>query len=197
MPHPPNTQLALYADDTALLAESWRTNTIVRQLTHAMAVLHRCFTKWKLYVNINKTVAILFTKRRPATPPPLQFQHTVIPWSPHIRYLGLELDSKLLLTNHLHSVKHKATGIFLKLFPLLARDSTLSSHNKLTLYKLLIRPVLTYAAPVWNNTSSSNYRHLQLLQCKCLRVIGNYPRCTPISHTPLLTSNPFMSLFTV
>ena len=76
----------------------------------------------------------------------------------------------------------KATGIFLKLFPLLVRDSTLSSHNKLTLYKLLIRPVLTYAAPVWNNTSYSNYRHLHLLQSKCLKVIGNYPRRTPIPH---------------
>ena len=26
------------------------------------------------------------------------------------------------------------------------------------------------------------YRHLQLLQSKCLRVIGNYPRRTPIPH---------------
>ena len=39
------------------------------------------------------------------------------------------------------------TGIFLQLFPLLARDSTLSIPNKLTLYKLCIRPILTYAAP--------------------------------------------------
>jgi len=60
--------------------------------------------------------------------------------------------------------------------------SMLSSHNKLTLYKLLIRPVLIYAAPVWSSTSSSNHRHLQLLQSKCLRVIGNNPRRTPISH---------------
>jgi len=182
MPHRPNTQLALYADDTALLAQSWRTDTIVRRPTHAIVLLHRYFTKWNLRVNINKTEAILFAKRRPASPPPLQFQHTVIPWSPHIRYLGLELYSKLLFTKHLHSVKHKATGVLLKLFPLLDRDSTLSSYNKLTLYKLLIRPVLTYAAPVWSNRSSSNYRHLQLLQSKCLRVIGNYPRRTPIPH---------------
>jgi len=40
--------------------------------------------------------------------------------------------------------------------------------------------VLTYAAPVWSNTSTSNYRRLQILQSKCLRVIGNYPRRTPI-----------------
>ena len=39
MPHPPNTQLALYADDTALLAQSWRTDIIARRLTHAMALL--------------------------------------------------------------------------------------------------------------------------------------------------------------
>ena len=58
----------------------------------------------------------------------------------------------------------------------------MQEHNKLTIYKLLIRPIPTYAAPVWSNTSLSNYRHLQLLQSKCLRVIGDYPTRTPISH---------------
>ena len=79
------------------------------------------------------------------------------------------------------------TGIFLQLFPLLARDSTLSIPNKLTLYKLCIRPILTYAAPVWSNTSSCNYHRLQISQSKCLRVIGNFPRRTPIPrlHTNL------------
>ena len=182
MPHTPNTQLALYADDTALLTQSWRTDSIVRRLTHAMILLHRYFTKWKLFVNITKTAAILFTKRRPLTPTSLRFHHTDIPWSPHTRYLCLELDSKLLFTKHINTVKHKATGVLLKHFPFHARNSTLSSHNKLTLYKLLIRPILTYAAPVWSNTSLSNYRHLQILQSKCLRVIGNYSSRTPISH---------------
>ena len=92
------------------------------------------------------------------------------------------LASSLTPNSFSHFVKHKATGVFLKLFPLLARDSALSSHNKITLYKLLIRPVLTYAAPVWRNTSSSNYRHLQLLKSTCFRVIGSYPRRTPIPH---------------
>jgi hypothetical protein len=182
MPHPPNTQLVLYTDDIAVLTQSWRTDAIARRLTHAITMLHRYFTKWKHRVNINKTEAILFTKRRPATRIPLQFQHTAIPWSPHIRYLGIVLESKLLFTKHLHSVIHKATGTFIKVFPLLARDSTLFIPNKLTLYKLLIRPILTYAATVWSNTFSSNYRQLQIFQSKCLRVIGNYPRRTPIVH---------------
>jgi len=46
---------------------------------------------------------------------------------------------------------------------------------------------LTYAAPDWSNASSYNYRRLQISQSKCLRVIGNFPRCTPIPrlHTTL------------
>ena len=76
----------------------------------------------------------------------------------------------------------KPLAFFFNFSPFLPPDSTLSLHNKLTLYKLLMRPILTYAAPVWRNTSFSNYRHLQILQSKCLRVIGDYPRRTPISH---------------
>jgi len=106
----------------------------------------------------------------------------MIPWSRNIRYLGLTLDPKLLFTKHLHTVTHKATGVLLQLFPLLARDSTLTILNKLTLYKLMIRSLLTYAGPVWSNTSQSNYRHIQILQSKCLRVIGDYPRRTPIHY---------------
>jgi hypothetical protein len=73
---------------------------------------------------------------------------------------------------------------FACLFP---KKSKCSKWWNFTLYKLFIRSVLTYAAPVWSNTSSSNYRRLQILQSKCLRVIGNYPRRTPIPrlHTAL------------
>jgi hypothetical protein len=163
MPHPPSTQLALYADDTAILAQYWRTDTIVHRLTHATSVLLRYFTRWKLQVNIHETEAIFFPRRHPVPPAPLHFQHTVIQWNSQVRYLGLLLDPKLLFTKHLTSVTRKATGIFLQLFPLLTCNSTLSIPNKITLYKLFIRSVLTYAAPVWSNTSSSNYRRLQIL----------------------------------
>jgi hypothetical protein len=146
-------------------------------------------------ISPNGNFRSIFTKQRPfysldavlLPPATLHFQHTIVPWKSHVRYLGLTLDSKLLFTRHITSENHKATGTFLQLFPLLARDSTLTIPNKLTLYKLFIRSVLTYAAPFWSYISPSSYRRLQVLQSKCLRVIGNYPRCTPIPclHTTL------------
>jgi len=54
---------------------------------------------------------------RPVPPTPLHFQHTVIAWNTQVRYLGLQLDPKLLFTKHLTSLTHKATAIFLQLFP--------------------------------------------------------------------------------
>jgi len=91
----------------------------------------------------------------------------------------------VLVHNYIYWYNINSSAL-LRLFPLVARDSTLSLSNKLTLYKLIIRPILDYAAPVWSNTSLYNYRRLQLSKSKCIRVVGNYPRRTPI---PLIHSN--------
>jgi len=95
-----------------------------------MTALSKYFTTWKLRVNTHKTKTILFSKRRPTLPDPIQFQDTFVSWAPTVRYLGLVLDSKLLFTRHLHTVANKATGVFCNIFPLLARDSALTQSNK-------------------------------------------------------------------
>jgi len=108
---------------------------------------------------------------QPLSPPSRPCSNPVHPWALSICFRGLVLDSKLLFTRHLHTVASKATGVFCNIFPLLSWDSVLShsvlshsllSHsNKLTLYKLLIQSILTYTAPVWSSTCSSNYLRLQ------------------------------------
>jgi hypothetical protein len=49
-------------------------------------------------------------------------------------------------------------------------------------YKLLLRSMITNAAPVWSSKSPTNYRHLQVYQSKCLHAIGDFPRRTPVSN---------------
>jgi hypothetical protein len=136
-----------------------------------------------------------FNTSVPATPAPFCFQQAVVPWSSQVRYLGVILDPKLLFTKHLNFVVRKASVILLQLFPLLARDSTLSLANKLLLYKLFIRSMLTYSAPVWSNASHSKLYRLQVSRSKCLRVIGNYPRRTPIPFLHAVISIPLIYEF--
>jgi hypothetical protein len=69
-----------------------------------------------------------------------------------------------------------------KLFPLLCRESHLETSNKLLLYTTALRSIVAYAAPVWCSISRSTFKQLQVLQNKCLRIIANSPRRTPITE---------------
>jgi hypothetical protein len=171
MPCPPHTQLTLYADDIALLSQSWRPDTISRKISTAIMNLYKYFTTWELQLNNHKTEAVLFSKSLPPLPGPNQFQDTFGPEASTVRYLGLVLDSKLIFNRHLHTFANKATGVFYNIFPLLARHSaltrsdiqrshspTFSAHTvrhsaltqtkKISLYKLLIHSNLIYVAPL-------------------------------------------------
>jgi hypothetical protein len=91
-----------------------------------------------------------------------------------------------------HTVTSKATDVFYIIFPLQARYSALTQSNKVSLYELLIRSILTYeyVAPVCSSTCSSNYLRLQVIQSKCLRVVGNHPRRTPHFPPAQLSKHP-------
>jgi hypothetical protein len=106
-----------------------------------------------------------------------------IPWSADDKYLGVRLTITLIkYSAHVKRAAQTALGNLVHLFPLLAKDSTLSVNTNLRIYKASIRSALTYAAPVWCSISNSNYQHLQVVQNKRLHVISNSPRNTPILH---------------
>ena len=121
----------------------------------------------------------------PPLPDPIHIQDSFVPWTSAVRYPSLVLYSKLLFTRHLHTVANKATGVFCNIFIFVARDSAITESNRLALCKLLTRSILTCDAPVCSSTCSSSYYRLQVIQSKCLRVIGNHPRRTP---TPTFTT---------
>ncbi|GFW40796.1 RNA-directed DNA polymerase from mobile element jockey [Trichonephila clavipes] len=72
IPSHPSTMINLYADDTAISATNKNTNFVTRALNKHLALLEEYFNKWKIKINVDKTIAVLFTKRRnPVTPPTL------------------------------------------------------------------------------------------------------------------------------
>ncbi|PSN32939.1 hypothetical protein C0J52_25987 [Blattella germanica] len=52
----------------------------------------------------------------------------------------------------------QAIRTFYKLYPLLNRHSPLRTEYYLLIYRLCIRPILTYASPVWNNASNTSIK---------------------------------------
>ena len=175
LPTSPRTELALYADDTAILASSRNAGIISNRLQTAADSLEDWYTDWRISVNPEKSAAVLFQKRRLQPGPNITMFGRPIPWTNQVSYLGLLLDSKLTWRQHISSVVGKTSGAITALYPMLCRNSKLSLDNKLLLYKTVIRPVFTYASQVWAYAAKTHIHRLQVLQNKTLRMICDAP----------------------
>ena len=65
-----------------------------------------------------------------------------------------------------------------RLSPLIRKHSKIGMKNCLLIYKIFIRPILTYASPVWGGAFMTNIKKVQVSQYKVLRNILNAPRYT-------------------
>lgn len=171
---PNNILTALFADDTALLASSNQGNAVIRKLQLAANALYEYMEMWKIKVNVCKTKLIFFPynyrlRRFPLLP--LILSNTRIPLLKEATYLGVTFDSKLCFKPHLDAVRIKALKCLRAVYPLLNFKSKLSKKNKLLLYKGVLRPILTYAAPLWKASSRKLLYGLQVVQNKCLKLI--------------------------
>lgn len=138
------------------------------------------FSKWKIKTNEAKTQAIIFPfNKSPKRTPTLALSlgATEIPLRETVKYLGIELDKKLTFKHHILQTCEKAVRCGRALFPLLNRRSTLNRKNKILLYRMCIRPIMTYGCQVWSKRCAKTYlKKLQVIQNKNLKIIFNLPR---------------------
>jgi len=107
------------------------------------------FTNWRLGINTNKTVAIMFNKRSTINMQQIKITGVTIPWTNHVKYLGVTFDSYLTFNNHVQSTILKARSTKGILYPILNSKSPVPLKTKLQIYLFYIRPLLTYASEAW------------------------------------------------
>lgn len=170
------TQLAVYADDTAVLASSLLPRVAMTKLQAEVERLEAWFRTWRIEVNAEKSKAIWMTRRRSRRPDGnIVMFGQPIPWCREVKYLGVVLDSSLTWNPHVKEIGNRVRAISAKLYPLMCRRSALSPENKLRLYKVVIRPMMTYAASVWGCSGGPRLKRLQVIQNKILRLVFNAP----------------------
>jgi hypothetical protein len=89
----------------------------------------------------------------------------------------------------------KANNAIRKIYPLIKRNSKLNVKNKIIIYKALLRPIVTYAAPVWSHLSDYALQPLEVFQNKCLRLIHNAPRYTNTQYLRDISELPTIKNF--
>ena len=173
-------EIGINADDTVIYSRSRSCQIVERNLQQSLDMLEEWYTKWRVKINVTKSEAIMFTQRplkhKPSEEPSL-FEED-ISWKKSVKYLGIHLDSKLKFKHHIDVIAGRARGKLHELFPLLNRKSTLPTSQALTVYKSLIRPIMSYAPSIWGNAAKTHMKKLQVVQNKTLRLITNAHRYT-------------------
>ncbi|GFW95195.1 probable RNA-directed DNA polymerase from transposon X-element [Trichonephila clavipes] len=175
MPTHPQTMLNLYADDTCITATFKKPQHNHDCIEQTSFLLEEFFNKWKIKINVDKTVTVLFTRRRKHCTPPTLYS-TPLQWSQSTKYLGVILDSKLTWKQHVLHTRNKFRFALRLLFPLVNRNSHMSLENKVLLYTAVLRPILSYASPVWGYAAKSNIKILEVSQNSLIRRITKSTR---------------------
>lgn len=162
-----NTYTAAVADDVIVYVAGNKVDLIRAKLEDLVNKINKHYRLWNLGLNPAKSETILFHK--PAQQlskvnriayrafkikiaDPNTMEEVDIPHKKTVKYLGVNLDYLMRLNEHVTTQLKKARNIF-HAHGYLFHNKYLSRKAKIICYLLLVRPVITYAAPIWWNIS--------------------------------------------
>lgn len=174
-----DSTLFLYADDAMFTCSSLSPALAASKLQRNMTILAPWLEKWRIAVNTDKSDAIVFKKFRkmPRAPPPMvTLNGQPIDYKPHVKYLGVTIDSGLTFTEH--TKRKTAEGRKVKGFlqPLISARSPVPLRARVTIFLAIVRSIVIYASAAWwAFTSPTNKKTLEAVQNKALRMITRQP----------------------
>jgi hypothetical protein len=98
MPSPSHhVELALYADNTAIIATSRKPTLLVSYLESYLNDVQRLLSEMRIGINVSKSTAIIFARagQRFIQPRPVTLFREPVQWVDTIRYLAVTLDARL------------------------------------------------------------------------------------------------------
>ena len=112
-------------------------------LQRGLDFMEKWFHKRGFEINEKKSTHVIFTLRK-QTCPQVTINNITVPKKDTVRYLGITLDRRLTWKQHITDKSKQLRDKLKKFYWLIGRRSNLSTQNKITLYKTVIKPVCTY-----------------------------------------------------
>ena len=131
--------------------------------------------EWGFKLNESKSIHCTFTLR-PINCPHITLNNQPLPTTQNVRYLGLYLDRRLTWAAHIRN-KRLVLNNRLRQLRFLLSSKHVTLHNKILIYKVLLKPIWSYGIQLWGSAKDSNTNRIQKFQSKCLRQITKAPFC--------------------
>lgn len=176
-PEYPNASLiATYADDTVIMSSHFMHSDAIKRVEKYLKSYLDWANKWCVTVNVNKTAHVMHTLREiptnPGSPSSPKFNGILLTNKTKHTYLGVKLDTKLVLQHHVLALVIKLRARIKKLHWLLNKESKLPLKTRVIVYKQLIAPIWQYSLPIWGSlVSNIQMTRIRVIQNKTLRII--------------------------
>lgn len=180
--HPMEAYTLLFADDTGLISHAGSLNAALSELQRLTNSTTSWFDKWRLTINADKSQLILFHHIINLNSPTLTIHNTTIHPKPLIKYLGVTFDNKMNFKNHIQQIK-KSTIQKSKFFKCFDRKHV-NLKTLSFIYKVICRPSLEYAHPIYVNAKPSTIKILKTAETCALRNITKMRHPENPLHNP-------------
>jgi len=191
-------QVGGFVDDVHLLAYGRSTEANCNNLTKAHEICMRWAAKHGASFAPQKYELIHMTRtpKKFNMKMALNFGNAVIEPGASLRVLGLYVDTKLRWGPHIAQVKARAANQARAIKCMAGSTWGATFERCRTVYSMVVRPMLTFAAPIWHQPSGTpeatkgHAKKLAVVQNDCLRTVLGAFRATPV---PILEAESIIS----
>ena len=168
-----------YADDCSALYGGRRLDHALKRLQRMLNELVEWGKTCGLTFNPEKSVAIIFTRRRKQPPFNLKIDGKEIPFQQEVKYLGVTLDSKLHWNSHINDKVSKAKKFLAQVANITQRNWGPKPRLMRWAYLGIVRPMLCYGSMIWGHRAPALAAKLRRVNRMALNTFASFPRSTP------------------
>ena len=132
--------IVTFADDTAILAVGETIEDAIEKLQTSVNKIHEWTRKWRIKLNEIKSAHVDFTHKNVQHLPDF-LNNKKITYSNSAKYLGITLDAELRWRAHVKKKREELEIKYKTMYWLIGRNANIQLHNKLLIYKQVLKPV--------------------------------------------------------
>lgn len=183
-----NIKRILYADDIIVYCSSRNIDYAKNVMNQFLNKIYNFFSDWKLKINITKceSIAIIGNYkdlekkiRKKAKEAKFKINNDYINKKIEVKYLGIIFNSNFQFKGHIDHIMKKVNMAQNQLRTIF-KSKFVNKPIKLLAYKQLIRPLMTYACPIWSNINALSSAQMERIRKKerwflryCLNIFRN------------------------
>lgn len=174
-------KITIYADDSNIFFRHKCIDTLGKELQKYTNSLNDWSKNTGFKFAPEKSQFIIFSHKKIKNKPTLKMDNKIIPYTKHLKILGLTFDEKLTWTTHIKKLKDKAKKRLNIIKVLSGTKWGADSKTLINIYNSLIRSILDYGSSLYMTSRNSALTMLDVIHNAGLRMASGAFRSSPIN----------------